>query len=170
MGKIMITPDEYDDLVAAATVEGIDIKRIDSKFTVVHPALLEAHSRWQQEEAKKVKETIKTVGVNIQECLDREVKPIGEVYKQTAGKPKLSLIPMKHNYAIERVRRYGNSKYPDGGPDNWKKVPVEEYKEALYRHTFKMMQGEWLDPESGLPHLWHMMTNGAFIIEMREEI
>ena len=43
--------------------------------------------------------------------------------KADAGKPKLTLVPQQIIYDIAAVREYGNRKYPEGGPDNWKTVP-----------------------------------------------
>jgi len=86
-------------------------------------------------------------------------------HKDTKGKPKLSLVPLfPISKAIWEVRKYGNNKYPNGGPDNWKTVPKEEYKEAITRHTIKWSDGEWLDEESGLPHIYHIACNVAFYL------
>lgn len=38
--------------------------------------------------------------------------------------------------------------------------------DALYRHWLAYLGGEERDEESGLPHLWHLATNVAFLIDM----
>lgn len=87
--------------------------------------------------------------------------------KYDAGKPRLSLAPISElEIAITRVREYGIKKYKD--PNNWKKVSVDRYFDAMLRHLNqcrkKGMQA--LDDESGLPHLWHVACNLAFIFEL----
>lgn len=89
--------------------------------------------------------------------------------KADAGKLRLTLVPTSLIKAVAKIRMYGNAKYPDGGPDNWKQVEPERYKDALYRHLLAYLDGERLDPESGLPHLWHLACNAAFLIELEGE-
>ena len=59
---------------------------------------------------------------------------------------------------------YGNEKYHD--PENWRQVEPQRYQDALYRHWLAYLKGEKCDLESGLPHLWHLACNAAFLIEM----
>lgn len=88
--------------------------------------------------------------------------------KADAGKPILSTVPKQIIYEIEKVRRYGTQKY--GDVDNWKKVEIERYHEALLRHTLAIWNDlEAVDEESGLLHLSHIVTNCAFILEMLGE-
>ena len=56
--------------------------------------------------------------------------------KADSGKAKLSLVPRQIIWDIAAIREYGNNKYPEGGPDNWKTVEIERYRDALYRHFF----------------------------------
>ena len=35
---------------------------------------------------------------------------------------------------------------------------------ALLRHLMAYQAGEVNDPESGMPHLWHVATNAAFLV------
>lgn len=96
-----------------------------------------------------------------------EVSDIMPNYKDTAGKPKLSLVPPQIIFDIAEVREYGNAKYPDGGKDNWKKVDIDDYKDALLRHTMKYLQDpKSKDEESGIEHYKHMACNLAFICEL----
>ena len=101
----------------------------------------------------------------------RHLKPKAEpdqTAKADAGKPRLSLVPMRILWAIAEVREYGNRKYKD--PDNWKRVEPERYREALLRHILRYIDDpDGVDDESGLPHLWHAATNIAFLIALTEK-
>jgi hypothetical protein len=88
--------------------------------------------------------------------------------KADAGKPNLSLVPKQIIYDIEKVRSFGVKKYKD--PDNWKKVEIERYHQALLRHTLAVWDDIYArDKESGLLHLSHIATNVAFMLEMMKE-
>ena len=110
---------------------------------------------------------------NQQECDAYEFIEVSDLmhsYKDTAGKPKLSIVPPQIMFDIAEVREYGNKKYPDGGKDNWKKVDIDDYKDALLRHTMKYIQDpKSKDEESGIEHYKHMACNIAFICEMERE-
>lgn len=89
--------------------------------------------------------------------------------KADAGKPRLSLVPSAIVYAIARIREYGNSKYPEGGKNNWKRVEVDRYRDAAYRHMLAYIDDPTgVDRESGLPHLWHLACNVAFLCELEK--
>jgi hypothetical protein len=69
------------------------------------------------------------------------------------------------------VLEYGRDKYtvklPDGqvisGAHNWKKgLDMTLILESLARHLFALMGGELIDPESGKPHIGHIMCNAMF--------
>lgn len=99
-----------------------------------------------------------------------EVSDLMHTYKDTKGKPKPSLVPPQIIFDISEVREYGNKKYPEGGKDNWKKVDIDDYKDALLRHTLKYLQDpKSKDEESGIEHYKHMACNIAFICEMERE-
>ena len=74
------------------------------------------------------------------------------------------MCPVSLIWAVTTVREYGTEKYRD--PENWRSVEPQRYRDALYRHWLAYLAGEKNDPESGLPHLWHLATNAAFLIEM----
>ena len=84
--------------------------------------------------------------------------------KADQGKPRPTLVPVSLIEAVTAVRMFGTQKY--GDPENWRKVEPQRYRDALYRHWLAYLKGEQNDPESGLPHLWHLVTNGSFLIEM----
>lgn len=99
-----------------------------------------------------------------------EVSDIMHQYKDTEGKPKLSLVPPQIIFDIAEVREYGNKKYPEGGKNNWKNVDINDYKDALLRHTLKYLQDpKSKDEKSGIEHYKHMACNIAFICEMERE-
>lgn len=87
-----------------------------------------------------------------------------QAVKADYGKPRPTLVPPSLVMAVAAIREYGVEKYRD--PDNWKQVEPQRYKDALYRHWLAFLQGEQYDAESGLPHLWHMACNLAFLIEL----
>lgn len=85
--------------------------------------------------------------------------------KADAGKARLSLVPFEIVYDIARVREHGNRKY--GDPNNWKQVEPQRYVDALLRHALAFAENiNSIDAESGLPHLWHLSCNAAFLCEM----
>lgn len=87
--------------------------------------------------------------------------------KADAGKPQLTLVPRAILPAIARVREYGTKKY--GDPENWKQVDKQRYRDAMFRHLLAYLDDpEGADDESGLPHLWHLACNVAFLCELEE--
>lgn len=89
--------------------------------------------------------------------------------KADAGKLQLTLVPREIIYAIAKIRMYGNAKYPNGGKDNWKKVEPQRYRDAAFRHFLKYLDDPTgVDEESGLPHLWHLACNIAFLCELEK--
>lgn len=87
--------------------------------------------------------------------------------KADQGKPRPTLVPTSLIRAVAAVREYGCSKYHD--PENWRRVEPERYRDALYRHWLAYLDDpHGLDDESGLPHLWHLACNAAFLIELEE--
>lgn len=88
--------------------------------------------------------------------------------KADSGKPNLSLVPKQIIYEIEKVRNFGVQKYKE--PDNWKKVELERYHQALLRHTLAIWNDvQAKDKESGLLHLSHIACNIAFILELMND-
>ena len=88
--------------------------------------------------------------------------------KSDAGKPHPSYVPVALIEGVMAVREYGNQKYHD--PDNWKQVEPDRYHQAMLRHILAAWNDPYkIDPESGLPHIAHVATNIAFLLEMKEE-
>jgi hypothetical protein len=82
--------------------------------------------------------------------------------KYDDGKPRPSLVPVEAIEAIMQVREFGKAKYADA--EDWRKVPREKWHDALLRHVLHIWDNPLaLDDESGLPALWHVITNAAFL-------
>ena len=86
-------------------------------------------------------------------------KPV-EGMKFDTNKLQYRLIPPETTKALAEVLTYGAQKY---APDNWKYVAPDRYMDALFRHLEAYRSGEENDPESGLHHLAHVLTNVAFL-------
>lgn len=52
--------------------------------------------------------------------------------KADAGKLPLTQVPREIIRDIAIIRQYGLKKYKD--PDNWKRVEIERYRDAAFRH------------------------------------
>lgn len=82
--------------------------------------------------------------------------------KFDAGKARVDLVPGEFIFAVASVLTYGAIKYDDW---NWAKgMRKGRIMAALGRHWIAYMVGEEVDPESGLPHTWHMATCLAMLI------
>ena len=88
--------------------------------------------------------------------------------KADSGKLRLTLVPRQIIRDIAVIRMYGTDKYKD--PENWKRVEIERYRDAAFRHFLAYLDDpSGVDEESGLPHLWHCACNIAFLCEMEGE-
>ena len=81
-----------------------------------------------------------------------------------AAKPGVHNIPPAALVAIGRVMQEGERKY---GPMNWRTeaVPVSVYYDAALRHLLAYWDGQDIDVESGLPHLWLAASNLCILID-----
>ena len=88
--------------------------------------------------------------------------------KADEGKLPLTLVPLEAIEDIAEIRRYGCIKYKN--PDNWKRVEVERYRDALFRHLIAYLRDpQGVDEESGLEHYKHLITNAAFICALERK-
>ena len=85
--------------------------------------------------------------------------------KHDSGKPSLTLLPAEAIIGMTKAldfgaKKYGRYNYRDG---------IEHHRiiDAALRHTFAVLRGEMLDPESGLPHVWHALASFAMYEWMR---
>ena len=98
---------------------------------------------------------------------DCDMEETNQSIKADAGKPQLTLVPRQILFDIAKVRAFGVKKY--GDPDNWKKVEIQRYRDAAFRHFMAYLddpQGN--DKESGLSHLAHLACNIAFLCELEK--
>lgn len=88
--------------------------------------------------------------------------------KRDAGKPRPTLVPPKIIWAITKVREFGCKKYSD--PENWRRVEPQRYRDAAYRHWLAYLENvDSIDEESGLPSLWHLLTDVGFLVVLEWE-
>ena len=97
-------------------------------------------------------------------------KPLpDQTAKADAGKLQLTLVPTQITYDIAEVRMYGCKVYPNGGPNNWKQVEAQRYRDAAYRHFLAYIKDpNSVDPESGIKHRKHAECNLAFLAELED--
>jgi hypothetical protein len=94
-------------------------------------------------------------------------KHIGDLYTNKVigrfneGKLKWTLMDSTAMAPMIEVLMYGMKKYDR---DNWKKACPKrlDLMDSLERHSLKIIAGESIDPESGLPHIGHLMCNAMF--------
>lgn len=81
-----------------------------------------------------------------------------------AAKPGLSVIPSTALYALAAAHMDGAYKY---GAHNWRVsgVDARTYYDAAMRHLTAFWEGEDLAPDSGVPHLAHVMACCAIILD-----
>jgi hypothetical protein len=86
--------------------------------------------------------------------------------KRAAGSRKdpLQYLPPEFLRLTARALKSGADKY---GRMNWRLsgLHLDTYIGALLRHTLAMSEGEWLDPDSGLPHAAMIAANAAVLID-----
>jgi hypothetical protein len=78
------------------------------------------------------------------------------------GKLLYDLITPEFLEGLAAVLTHGAEKYE---PNNWQFVEngVSRYRNALYRHLEAIRKGEYIDPDSGLPHYYHCAANLMFL-------
>lgn len=88
--------------------------------------------------------------------------------KADAGKIRLTMVPDKLIWAVAAIREQGTKKYHNDS-ENWKSVEIQRFRDSFYRHWLAyLVDPSGNDEESGLPHLWHLACNVAFLCEMQE--
>jgi hypothetical protein len=77
------------------------------------------------------------------------------------GKPRLGLLSPWALKGLAEVLTYGERKY---NAWNWAKgLSYLATVDSLQRHLQAFLQGEAVDPESGLPHVDHLQANAMFL-------
>lgn len=93
-----------------------------------------------------------------------KIEVVEEFMKFDSDKVRYDLVPPSAVSALAEVLTFGASKYK---PNNWRNnKDLERYNGAFLRHVYAYLAGEIHDKETGMPHLWHAMTNLAFLIEL----
>jgi hypothetical protein len=86
------------------------------------------------------------------------------------GKLDWTLLPFGPLEDVVRVLEFGQRKYDR---DNWQLVDDSQrrYMAALFRHLVATLNGEIIDPETGLSHMSHVACNALFLrhFEIEEE-
>lgn len=81
--------------------------------------------------------------------------------RKNEGKPQYSLLPLDYLEQAVKVLEFGAKKY---ARDNHRKGLVStEVLDSLLRHISALQRGEYIDPESGLPHIGHIQCNAIFL-------
>jgi len=84
-----------------------------------------------------------------------------ETLKHDNGKVDLSLIDNQFIHGVSRVLMFGAEKYER---DNWKLgTDWNRTYSAALRHLHSFWDGEDIDPETGLSHLYHAACNLMFL-------
>ena len=86
-------------------------------------------------------------------------------HKADSGKLRYDLIPPRAEELLAAVLTHGAERY---GEDSWRLVTEARarYTAALMRHLAAWRKGELTDPDSGLPHMAHLLTNAVFLLEL----
>jgi hypothetical protein len=105
-----------------------------------------------------------------------ETKTLHEMYgtssdkgiKYDAEKPDFSLMPPISLTAFAQVLTYGKKKY---AAHNWRNgLDQARLISSAMRHLTAYLGGQTNDPESGLPHMAHVMCNAAFALELHDSV
>lgn len=97
------------------------------------------------------------------ECEDKTDYTI----KRDQGKIDLTLVPPEVITHLAEVFEFGLKK--GYKRDSWKKVEIQRYKKALYRHWFDYLKDpKHIDEESGLPTIKHVLCNAAIVSYLEE--
>lgn len=84
--------------------------------------------------------------------------------RYNTGKWIPTFWPREALEAAARVWEFGAKKY---ARDDWKGgMPHTEIADCALRHLHAWLDGEDLDPESGLHHVWHVLCNVAMLVWM----
>lgn len=83
--------------------------------------------------------------------------------KHDEGKLRYDLMPPHALEGLVKVLTFGANKYT---PNGWQSIEKERYVAALMRHLEAYRKGESKDPESGQPHMYHILCCATFISEL----
>lgn len=87
--------------------------------------------------------------------------------KNDEGKPPLSLVPRAAVLEAAKVLGYGATKYPKY--NHLQGTDWSRYLDAALRHLYAWADREDTDPESGLSHLSHALSNLCILVQYVHE-
>jgi hypothetical protein len=145
--------DEFDDM------EPAEITIDDEQNTMNIDLNLNAYTDFTDQEF-----TFDTIeGHNLKDLLSFEEPLIlSQGMKFDKNKPDYSLLPFAAVDEVVKVLTYGAAKYDRF---NWEKVEAVRYQAATMRHFSTHMQGEKIDPESGISHLAHAVCSLLYLLD-----
>lgn len=84
--------------------------------------------------------------------------------KYDTDKVPLDLLDPQALEGLAKVLQFGANKY---AAHNWRGgIAYSRLTAAMLRHMFKILEGEYIDPESGLPHIDHAGCCWMFLSNM----
>jgi hypothetical protein len=84
--------------------------------------------------------------------------------KYDQEKPRMDLLDADYLEGVANVLSFGARKY---AAHNWRGgINYSRLIASLYRHLGAINRGEDIDPESGLPHVYHLGCNTMFLASM----
>lgn len=85
--------------------------------------------------------------------------------RKNSGKPPMHLLPWDALAMVSWVLHFGATKY---AARNWENGGLSwtDCVRAITAHVGKLLCGEWLDDESGCPHVAHIACNALFLCAM----
>jgi hypothetical protein len=145
--------DEFDDM------EPAEITIDDEQNTMNIDLNLNAYTDFANQEF-----TFDAIeGHNLKDLLSFEEPLIlSQGMKFDKNKPDYSLLPFAAVDEVVKVLTYGAAKYDRF---NWEKVEAVRYQAATMRHFSTHMQGEKIDPESGISHLAHAICSLLYLLD-----
>lgn len=91
-------------------------------------------------------------------------KPNENAVRDNASKVDYTILPMEGLPEVVAVFEMGARKY---ARDNYKQgtgLPLENYRQSMFRHLVASTKGEKNDPESELDHVAHIVANGLMYL------
>lgn len=85
-----------------------------------------------------------------------------EARKDDSAKPRYDLLPPEALEALAHVLTHGAARYGDRNFEigmRWGRVFA-----AMMRHAWAFWRGQDFDPDSGMPHTWHVLACAAFLV------
>lgn len=89
---------------------------------------------------------------------------MSEGLKYDEGKSRIDLVDPWFIEGVGDVLTFGARKY---AANNWRNgIHTSRIIASSYRHLGAINKGEEIDPESGLPHAYHLACNAMFLAWM----